>query len=165
MSAGHTDRIERLVHALETAPESPARTAALELIQTVLRMHGEGLQRVLAILNERGEAGREVIRVMSDDELIASLLSLHDLHPDSLRTRVERAFIQLRGAAPGVGADLLGISDEGVVTVRLRDASKRTRGLIEDAVLAAAPDAAGIVFEGEIAGFVPLASLWANGRG
>jgi hypothetical protein len=171
VSTAAIDRVERLARAIEAAPESTTRAVALELIQATLTLHGEGLQRILAILNEQGQAGEKIIRLMATDQLISSLLSLHDLHPDSLRLRVERALLQLQDtiANHGVEAHLRGVSEEGVVAVRLNGPShgtKRVHGVIEDALFAVAPDAVEIVFEGEPwPGFVPLSSLVSNNAG
>lgn len=156
MSTAGMDRIEQLVRAIETAPESATRAAALELIQAVLSVHGEGLQRILRIAKEEAFTGPELVRIIVRDDLISSLLSLHDLHPDDLTARAEAALIQIRDTLSKQGAEVrLGnVSEEGVVSVRLKGASpgvvKRLRSLVEDAIFAAAPDAAAIVFEEDL---------------
>jgi hypothetical protein len=45
-------QIERLASEIEAAPPGRIRAAALELLQSVLKLHGDGLARVLEICGE-----------------------------------------------------------------------------------------------------------------
>src|SRR5206468_10592217 len=90
------------------------------------------------------------------DDLIASLLLLHNLHPEDLHTRVRHAMERVRPQleAQGGEAELVGISDQGVVRLRLHKAgggcastASTLKSLLEEAVAEAAPDAAQIVTE------------------
>jgi len=154
--------IDKLVRAIEAAPDSQTRTAALGLIQAVLAIHGEGLKHIVGILQANVDSGAQLISALCCDDLISSLLSLHDLHPESPRSRAERAVAQLRET--GLSVDLLEISDGGIVKLRLRDSSQRARTVVEDTLLAAVPDTAGVVFETEPSvGFVPVSALLGNG--
>jgi len=175
MIAGGMDRMEELIRTIEAAPEGRLRASALELLQSVLALHEDALQRVLALLRERGDAGQDIIRAMAKDPLVASVLSLHDLHPDSLAVRVEGALRRLEPAmaSQGIEVGFLGVAENRVVQLRLRDAglsaNSRIRGLIQDAVLAAAPEIAGIAIDGAPAvwepDFVPVGTLVKNGGG
>lgn len=162
MNQAAVERIERLIEAIESAPDSKTRASALELVQAVLAVHGEGLKRVLTLLQDGGDVGAEFIQKLCRNDLISSLLSLHDLHPEGLRSRAERAITQLREG--GLNVELPRISEDGVITVHLSDSSQRVRKVVEDSLLAAVPDAAGIVFEPEPhSGFVPLNAISGNG--
>lgn len=169
MSTAGIDNIERLARAIEDAPESTTRAVALELIQAVLNVHGQAFARILALLEEQGAAGEQFIEILARDQLISSLLALYALHPDTVNLRVERALLQIQETIANYRAEvrLVGVSDEGVVRVRVtgvsRAAAGRLRTVLEDALSAAAPDANQIVIEHESgAGFVPIGSLLSN---
>ena len=61
-----------------------------ELVQCVMSLYGAGLERVLDTV------GPDAVRRLADDELVGNLLVLHDLHPDDVDTRVQRALDQVR---------------------------------------------------------------------
>src|SRR4029453_17038710 len=91
-----------------------------------------------------------------EDELVASLLVLHDLHPKDTQTRVTEALDQVRpylGSHAG-GVELLGVDSAGVVHLRLEGScdgcpsSVQTVKLaIERAIEEAAPEVAGVEVE------------------
>jgi len=57
----------------------------MEMVQALLDLYGEGLARTIAPLDA------ETRRAVADDELVAHLLLLHDLHPVPVETRVHEA--------------------------------------------------------------------------
>ncbi|MFI0349444.1 NifU family protein [Actinomadura sp. 9N407] len=140
-------RVERLVEELSDPP--PVRHRAEELVRLLMHLYGEGLGRVVGLL-----APDQVARLASDD-LVGSLLILHDLHPDSTLERVGTALERIRphlGSHAG-GVELIGIED-GVVHLRLRGAcdgcpssASTVRDAIETAVRAAAPEITAIEVE------------------
>jgi Fe-S cluster biogenesis protein NfuA len=91
-----------------------------------------------------------------EDELVASLLVLHDLHPKDTETRVVEALDQVRpylGSHAG-GVELLGIDQGGVVHLRLEGScdgcpsSVQTVKLaIERAIEEAAPEVTAVEVE------------------
>ncbi|MFC4006246.1 hypothetical protein ACFOY2_03360 [Nonomuraea purpurea] len=119
------DRIEALL--------AEADPAAVELVQELLALYGEGLGRIMATVGEAEATG------LAADELVSSLLLLHDLHPLDTRARV-------RSALAGTSAAVVAIEDD---LVRLRvpptgcasSAAAATTALRE-AVLDAAPEIA-----------------------
>jgi Fe-S cluster biogenesis protein NfuA len=148
-------RIETLLEAA-SAGGAVMRERAEELVRLVVDLYGSGLERILEILHERGHLDDEVLGALAADDLVASLLLVHGLHPEATATRVERA---LDGVRPYLGShhgdvELLGITDAGVVRLRLLGScdgcasSSATLTLaVEGAVLEAAPEVTGIEVE------------------
>jgi hypothetical protein len=70
-------RVEALVEQLEATADPALREQIRALVRAVLEVHALGLQRLLALAGPDSAA-----RFARADELVASLLLLHDLHPD-----------------------------------------------------------------------------------
>ena len=91
-----------------------------------------------------------------EDELVASLLVLHDLHPKDTETRVVEALDQVRpylGSHAG-GVELLGVDPEGVVHLRLEgscdgcpSSTMTVKLAIERAIEEAAPEVTAVEVE------------------
>jgi hypothetical protein len=149
-------QIEELVRRLEQIPDPASRETARSLIEAVLELHGAGLQRIMEVLFEAGDSGQAAIRHLAADPLVSSLLVLHDLHPDSLETRVRRALAKMHGAAEVIGVF------EGSVRVRLLSTSCGLKESVESAIREEVPDVLEIVIYESVSSphdFVPLASL------
>jgi Fe-S cluster biogenesis protein NfuA len=149
-------RVQDLQARLDAAGDSPVRRVADELLSTVIEMYGEGLGRIVATLNDDGEHGERLTAQLAGDDLIASLLLIHDLHPVPLRKRVLAALEQVRPymESHGGNVELLALED-GVARLRLQGscsncaASAVTLELaIKQALEASAPDLAGLEVEG-----------------
>lgn len=140
-------QVERLLTQLAAAdPASHAR--AVEVLQLVLGMHADGLGGILELLQ-----GSPVLDQLVADERIANLLILHDLHPVSVRSRIERALDGVRPYLQSHGGDveLLDIVGDAV-TVRMLgtcdgcpSSSVTLELAVEEAVLSAAPEMARLV--------------------
>jgi Fe-S cluster biogenesis protein NfuA len=150
-------RVEELIAALESAPDPALRQQVRELIQTLLDLHGTGLERVLNVVYDSGAGGSTMIDELSRDQLVSGLLLLHGLHPLDLETRVRNAIeeVKPRLGLHGGSVELLGVSPEGRVQLKLQGnchecpSSRLTlRFSIEEALYAAAPDLAGLDVEG-----------------
>ena len=150
-------RVEELIAALESAPDPTVREQVHELIQTLLDLHGTGLERVLSVVYDSGAGGSTMIDELSHDQLVSGLLLLHGLHPLDLETRVRNAIeeVKPRLGLHGGSVELLGVSPEGRVQLKLQGnchecpSSRLTlRFSIEEALYAAAPDLAGLDVEG-----------------
>jgi Fe-S cluster biogenesis protein NfuA len=167
------ESIEALVNKLENAADPAVRTAARDLVQSLMELHGAAFARLLEIVNEAGEPGRAIIDRLGRDELVRSLLLLYGLHPQDLRTRVLQALDTVRVFLKSHGADaeLVSIDDEGAVTLEFHAKSTgcgstaaSLKSSLESAVQEAAPDAPSIVIKqtslpaGGLA-FVALADL------
>ena len=81
-------------------------------MESILELHGAGMERMMELVAESGQAGDAAIRRFANDILVASLLVLHDLHPDDMETRVRQVL-----SKQSLHAELAGIFD-GVVRVR-----------------------------------------------
>jgi Fe-S cluster biogenesis protein NfuA/nitrite reductase/ring-hydroxylating ferredoxin subunit len=138
--------VEALLGRVEGLADGAARETALELVQALLDLYGEGLARALRPL----DAGTRL--ALAEDELVAHLLLLHDLHPVPVEARVRGALDEVRPYLDSHGGDveLVGV-EEGVARLRLHGScdgcpsSTMTLKLaIEDAIQRAAPDVASV---------------------
>jgi Fe-S cluster biogenesis protein NfuA len=166
-------RIATVLEQLESTSDPNTRALAKELLESLMALHGAGLERILELASNSGEAGETVIRQCGRDELVSSLLLLYGLHPDDLRTRVTRALEKSRGylESHGAKADLTSLTEEGVISLRLHvksngcgSSAASVKSALQAAIEDAAPDAASILVEETgaglaQAGFVPLAQL------
>jgi len=108
-------RIEELLGRLRDRADPTTVESAEEVVRLVVELYGAGLERVVEL------AGEDVLERLVKDELVASLLVLHDLHPKNTETRVLEALDQVRpylGSHAG-GVELLGVDPGGVVRLRL----------------------------------------------
>jgi Fe-S cluster biogenesis protein NfuA len=165
-------RIGTIVEQLESAADPNARALAKELLESLMALHGAGLERILELAREAGEAGQTIIGKYGRDELVSSLLLLYGLHPDDLRTRVTGALEKLQGflESHAATAELISIQDDGTVTVRLQvkpnggcgSTTASMKSTLEAAIQNAAPDAPSVIVA-EMgtapAGFVSVAQL------
>ena len=148
------DRIEALL--AELAGAGPAvRPKAEELVQLLMQLYGAGLERILTVLDDAGAAAIPLFARLAEDELVASLMILHDLHPLDLETRIGRALDHVRPylGSHGGGVEVLGI-EEGVVRLRLlgtcdgcASSAVTKQQAIERAINEAAPEITAIEFD------------------
>jgi len=164
-------RVVGLVREIEEIADPNGRSAAKELVQTLMDVHGAAFERILGKVFQIGDPGQQVIDEVALDPLVSSLLVLYGLHPDDLETRVNKAF---RRIAPdlrshGVEPELMSIQG---TAVRLRatvgahacgSTASTARSMLEEAVYEAAPDVTSLVIEGldgkPASGFVSLQKL------
>ena len=120
-----------------------------------MELYGSALARILEIVDDTGSAD-EIFDRLAADDLVASLLVLHGLHPLNIETRIVRALDRVRPYLGSHGGDvkLLGVK-EGVVHLRLEGSchgcpsSTVTMKLaIEKAIEEAAPEVVRIEVEG-----------------
>jgi len=152
-------RMEELINALDEAADSPICRQARELVQIVLKMHADALERMLDSIHDDSLTGQQLINRLADDPLISNLLILHGLHPLDLETRVRRALesVKPRLGLHGGDVDLVGLTPDGVVKLRLEGnchgcpSSRITlKSSIEEAIYAAAPDVTALEVQGAI---------------
>jgi Fe-S cluster biogenesis protein NfuA/nitrite reductase/ring-hydroxylating ferredoxin subunit len=149
------ERIEVLLEAASTGGRV-ARERSEELVRLVVDLYGAGLERLLEIAHETGRLDDVLLDRLADDDLVASLLAVHGLHPHSVETRVARALDGVRPYLGSHGGDVefLGLSEGGAVRLRMLGScdgcasSAVTLTLaVETAVQAAAPEVTGIEVE------------------
>ncbi len=159
------DRIQVLLDATATGGFA-ARERAEQLVTEITDLYGAGLERILQIATAVDPA---LVQEFAADDLVASLLLVHGLHPHGVQRRIEDALDRVRPYLGSHGGDvtLLEVVDNpDGPTVRLQftgsckscPSSAVTLELtVEDAVRAAAPEIASI--EVVAAESTPSASL------
>lgn len=160
--------IERLLGEIERNADPNLRSAVQQLVRAVMDLHGAGLERMLELIQLAGDnAG--LIEKVAGDELVESLLVLHEIHPLSLETRIDRAIEKARTLLrPHRGEVELLDSQNGAVRLRLRanghgcgSTAEALKQMVEDALYQSAPDIVSLAIEtpDETGGFVPLEML------
>jgi Fe-S cluster biogenesis protein NfuA len=138
------EKIEQMLERVEGHPDPDVRETTRELVRELLDFHREGLSRMMEVSENR--------KTLAADPKVAALLLLHGLHPDDLGVRVERALDKVRPylGSHGGSVELVAI-EEGRIRLRLQgscdgcpSSAETLRTSIEEAILAAAPDAEGI---------------------
>lgn len=168
-------RIETLITRIEASEDSAVRDSAVELVQAIMDLHGAGIERMMDMAWEKGEAGQGLIEEYAADDMLRSLLILHGLHPLDLETRVMQALDKVRPylRSHGGNVEFLGVDEGGTVHLRLQGScngcasSAMTLKLaIEEAMHDFAPDIAGMDVEGVVpplplpaSGFIPLSQV------
>ena len=162
-----TEEIERLVQRVNDLVDDDARTIALELLQSVMDLHGAGFARIVEVLRESGEAGHTALKKLGADPLLCGLMVLYDVHPFTMEERVasavQKAQQQIR--KHGGAVELLSVVD-GVVRVEIHASGQgchsspdAIKEQVEQAILEAAPETTRILVEGiasAAGGFVPI---------
>ncbi len=138
------DRIQPLLDA-SAAAGSVARQRAERLVGEVTDLYGAGLERILQIAVC---ADPSLVEKFAADDLVASLLLVHGLHPHDVERRVEDALDGVRPYLGSHGGDvtLLEVVDD-VVRLEFAGSCKSCPSsavtlelTVEDAVRAAAPE-------------------------
>ena len=132
---------------MRASPDPKAYERAEMLVRLVSDLYGAGIERMVVLAREHSP---ELLTHLAGDELVAGLLVLHGVHPESLRDRVEGALASVRPMLQGHEGDveLLDI-DEEVGAVRLRllgscdgcpSSTATLQGAVERAIYDAAPE-------------------------
>ena len=154
-------QIETLLQQAESIADPAAREITHNTIRALMDLHGDGLSRIVDQVSELGPAGQSAMEAMAQDDVVSSLLLVYNLHPHDLPTRVRTAIAKL--PSHGKDVELLDIPPEGSIRLALHghhcsSSIGTLKTTIEQSILAAAPDAAGIQIEtdpaGGAAGFV-----------
>lgn len=135
-----SSRLESALARVESLPDENARDIARQAVIAVLEFHREGVCRLSGRLREVNADGEDILRAVAEDELVASLLSLHGVHPVPIEARVRRALGDVRGTESGQAGRVDVISIDSAA-IRLRvTGSERLRRAVERAVADAAPE-------------------------
>ena len=149
-------QIQDVVEQIESFPDDRARRLLHECLQSVLALHGEGLARILQLVNNAGAEGERVREVLIHDKLVRGLLLIHGLHPQSLEMRLQEALAKIRPylQSHGGNVELLRLKND-VATLRLQGACKTCPSstvtlelAVRQAIERACPDLLGFVVEG-----------------
>lgn len=92
-------RVEEVLDRLAATGDRQVCEAAEELVRVLMDFYGAGLARIVDRL------GEDRLAALLDDELVASLLALHDLHPEDVDTRIARALASVREDVEVLGFD------------------------------------------------------------
>lgn len=149
-----TERVEKLASMLASAGDPEVRATALDLVQSVIELHGAALQRMRESFSRTPE-GEQALSEALNDDLVASMLLLHGLHPDDIETRILRGIEKVRPYLQSHGGDVqLTSVRDGIVRLRLHgscgscpSSSLTLKSAVEDALFEAAPDIVEIVAE------------------
>lgn len=149
-------RVESLLEEFRSSADPLAGERADEMVRLLVELYGAGLARFVEMIGE-DSTGPALLDRMVGDELVASLLMLHDLHPQDTETRVLAALEKVRpylGSHAG-GVEYLGIDANDAVHLRLEgschgcpSSTVTVRMAIERAIEEAAPEVTAIEVEG-----------------
>lgn len=139
-------QVEELLDRLEADGGPQARVVGDELVRALMRLYGAGLARILERVTAPGTSGPR--DALLGDPQVAALLTLHDLHPEDLRTRVARAL----ASVPGTPFELAGVN-EAAATVTVQQSGSSGCGC------ASTVEAAREAAEAAVACFAPEIDL------
>src|SRR6185369_1645712 len=91
-----SQRLEALVRQVEELTDPSARALAQDCIHSLLELYGEGLARVLQLVENEGPGEHPVRQALLQDPLVRSLLLIHGLHSQSLEMRLGQALDKVR---------------------------------------------------------------------
>jgi Fe-S cluster biogenesis protein NfuA len=111
------ERLERLLADLATLGEPRVSEKVEELVRLLVRLYDAGLARILDIVCGQLDDNAKFGQLLANDELVASLLVLHGLHPVGIEARVRSVIGELGAKADGVR--LLGVDEDGVAHLEL----------------------------------------------
>jgi Fe-S cluster biogenesis protein NfuA len=147
---------------LEAMP-GPVSELGLTAVAGVAEIYGQALIRTLEL------ADPAAVERMLDDELIAHLLALHGIHPESVEKRLTRVIDELRAAVSDQGGTVeLDRLDETVAVVRVALGPRASRSAdvehtVRRAVMTAVPELANVTIvpagSASATAFVPLEAL------
>lgn len=138
-----------------------------DLVSLLMQFYGAGIQRMMEIADDADLLEGELLDRFIQDELVSSLLVIHDLHPVDLDTRVRVALDKVRPYLGSHGGDVEILGIEGDV-VRLRmegscsscpSSAVTLNFAIEKAILEAAPEISRIEAEEASPQGAPLIQL------
>ena len=150
--------IAELLDELGAAGDESVRATGEDLVRVLMEFYGAGLAQIVSIA--RLAAGDALVHRLGADPLVATLLTLHDLHPVELPVRVGHALdtARRRLGSHGNGISLDRVDTHtGTVYVELAgggcgSSSETVRDVVRTAVAELAPEVAAVEFTAEPAG-------------
>lgn len=169
----HVLRTESLLDKLESLEDEQARLIAVQAAQALMTLYGQALARIVSYAAAQNGEGATLLEAMTNDELVAHLLLLHELHPVPPEERVRQALGEMEPflASRRVEAELVAVQ-EGVAYVRLTGSgcnggvASAVQAQVQQALLQAAPELLRVQLAAEPASaggssFIPLGALTA----
>ncbi len=147
-------QVEALLAEFASTSDPATAGRAEELVGLLVEFYGAGLARIMELLDEQSATA------LLDDRLVAGLLVLHDLHPQSSEQRVLAALDKVRPYLGSHAGDVeyLGLDPDGTVRLRLAgscdgcpSSALTVKMAIEKGIEEAAPE----VTKVEVAGVAP----------
>jgi Fe-S cluster biogenesis protein NfuA/nitrite reductase/ring-hydroxylating ferredoxin subunit len=121
----HGERIQKLLEQIEGLPYPPAKELIQECLEALLAFYGQGLSRILQVVNQAGPEGSKVARALINDDVVKGLLLIHDLHPLDLEARLRDALDRVRPYLLSHGGNVELVSlENGVAKLRLQGTCK-----------------------------------------
>jgi hypothetical protein len=140
--------IERLLDDIRALVTPPAWQRVERVLARVVDLYGAGLARALGHARSSGADGSRFDNLLAGDDLLASLLVLHGLHPIPVEQRVQNALGAVRSELGLGDADLeLVAIHHGSIELRAADAlgggamaSRVAEGAIRRVIESVAPE-------------------------
>jgi Fe-S cluster biogenesis protein NfuA/nitrite reductase/ring-hydroxylating ferredoxin subunit len=158
-------QVEALLAGFASTSDPVIAGRAEELVGLLVEFYGAGLARIVELLDE------QAVAPLLADKLVAGLLVLHDLHPQSTEERVLAALERVRPYLGSHAGDVeyLGLDPDGTVRLRLAgscDGCPSSALTVKMAIEKGIEDVAPEVTKVEVEGMAPeLASPLTAGRG
>jgi len=162
-------RMQQLDTMLEELTDPILREKTGAIIQGLMEFHAEAIAHTLDVI---AEVDSRLIDKLAEDDLVANLLLLYNLHPQDLETRVRTALESVRPylASHGGNVELTEIMEDGAVHLEMQgschscpSSSATLKNVIEKAIYERAPDVSEItiadVTQKQPEGFVPIELL------
>lgn len=143
----HGEAIERLLGEVQAGVGPALWPRVASLVTALVGLYGAGLERVLAAARAAARSPEELEACVLRDDLVASLLLLHDLHPKSLEERIEAALDRLRTELPSAAGLRLRAVEDGIVKLRNEGGGAPDLHVIARAIEGEAPEVAGVEVE------------------
>jgi Fe-S cluster biogenesis protein NfuA len=140
--------IEAQIEKLERIADPATRSIAMDLLAAVLKLHADGLERMLSIVQEHSQDADALLSAFRGDRLIRALLLLHDLSDEAPDVRVRQTLTELEPQLKRWGATVNVLHlDESGATISLSfnghscgSTAESIRELVERQILESAPE-------------------------
>ena len=118
-------KLQQLVQQAEELHDPVARAIVHECLRGLLAFYGDGLARILQVVQSSGTAGEHVYAQLVEDPVVRGLLLIHGLHPIDLPARLRQAMEKVRPymESHGGNVELLSLEND-VAKFRLQGACK-----------------------------------------
>lgn len=109
-----TNTIESILDELDDVP-SGVRERSVAMLARVSDLHEAALAQIVGAIDPELRPSDELLDAVGQDHLIASVLLIHDLHPEPIDVRLDRTLSELdRRSGAVAGVHLVALTDAGV---------------------------------------------------